>query len=256
MPLVPVLHRSGAARALIRRGLPRRGWRVERCLGAESLERTLGRRLVDAVVVDVRSSAAGPVLACIPRYPRIPFFVLSVFRPDDADLIARSRSAGVAGILVEGVDDAAVGELIGEGSATARRRLALASAPRILRLTEPIQLRAWEEVLARVGTRTTTAEVARAVRRSREHLSREFGAGGAPNLKRVIDLVRVAWAADLLANPGYTAGVVAGLLRFASTAHLAECAERVAGVPPAALPGLGPAGVLARFARGRTRSRV
>lgn len=256
MPLVPVVHRSGAVRTLIRRGLPRRGWRVERCRGVESLERTLWRRLVDAVVVDVRSTAAGRVLACIPRYPRIPFFVLSVFRPDDGALIARSRSAGAAGILVEGIDDEAVGELIGEGSATARRRLALADAPRILRLTEPIQLRAWEEVLARVGTRTTTADVARAVRRSREHLSREFGAGGAPNLKRVIDLVRVAWAADLLANPGYSASVVAGLLRFASTAHMAECAERVAGVQPAALAGLGPGGVLARFARGRTRSRV
>lgn len=256
MPLVPVLHRSGAVRTLIRRGLPRRGWRVERCRGVESLERTLWRRLVDAVVVDVRSNAAGAVLACIPRYPRIPFFVLSVFRPDDGALIARARSAGVAGILVEGVDDAAAGELIGEGSATARRRLALADAPRMLRLTEPIQLRAWDEVLARVGTRTTTADVARAVRRSREHLSREFGAGGAPNLKRVIDLVRVAWAADLMANPGYNASVVAGLLRFASPTHMAQCAERVAGVQPAALAGLGPAGVLARFARGRTRSRV
>jgi AraC-like DNA-binding protein len=94
------------------------------------------------------------------------------------------------------------------------------------------------------------------VRRSREHLSREFGAGGAPNLKRVIDLVRIAWAADLLANPGYSAGAVAGLLRFASPTHMAVCADRVAGVQPAALPGLGPAGVLARFARGRTRSRV
>jgi len=241
---------------MIRRGLPRRGWRVERCRGVDSLERMLGRRMVDAVVVDVRSNAADPVLACIPRFPRIPFFVLSTFRPDDGLLIARCRSAGVAGILVEGVDDAAVGELIQTGSATARRRLALADAPRILRLTEPIQLRAWEEVLARVGTRTTTADVARAVRRTREHLSREFGAGGAPNLKRVIDLVRIAWAADLLANPGYNARAVATLLRFASTSHLADCTRRVAGVQPSALPALGPAGVLARFARGRTRSRI
>ena len=256
MPLVPVLHRSGAARTLIRRGLPRRGWRVERCRAAESLERTLGRRLVDAVVLDVRSSGADAVLACIPRFPRIPFFALSTFRPDDGALIARSRLAGVAGILVEGVDDAALGELIGAESATARRRSALADAPRLLRLTEPIQLRAWEEVLARVGTRTTTADIARAMRRTREHLSREFGAGGAPNLKRVIDLVRIAWAADLLANPGYGAAVVADLLRFASASHMAECAKRVAGVRLAALSGLGPTGVLARFARGRTRSRV
>ena len=126
----------------------------------------------------------------------------------------------------------------------------------MLRLTEPIQRRAWDEVLARVERRTTTADIARAVRRTREHLSREFGAGGAPNLKRVIDLARIAWAADLLANPGYTVGTVATLLRFASASHLAACSRRVAGVAPAGLSALGPQGVLQRFARGRTRSRV
>jgi len=229
---------------------------VEACRGSESLQQTLERRLVDGVVVDVRLPSSGPTLALISRYPGIPFFALSAFRPDDAALIARTRGVGVAGVLVEGVDDTAIGELIVRGSATRRRRLALADAPRLLRLTEPIQLRAWEEVLARVGTRTTTADVARAVRRTREHLSREFGAGGAPNLKRVIDLVRIAWAADLLANPGYTARTVASLLRFASPSHLADCAARVAGVRTTGLPALGPAGVLGRFARGRTRSRV
>jgi len=229
---------------------------VEACRSPDSLQQMLERRLVDGVIVDVRHPSSGPALALIPQFPRIPFFALSAFRPDDAALITRTRSAGVAGVLVEGVDDAAIGELIVEGSATRRRRLALADAPRLLRLTEPIQLRAWEEVLARVGTRTTTADVARAVRRTREHLSREFGAGGAPNLKRVIDLVRIAWAADLLANPGYTARTVATLLRFASASHLADCASRVAGVRAAGLPALGPDGVLGRFARGRTRSRV
>jgi len=229
---------------------------VEACRGSDSLQRVLERRLVDGVIVDVRHPSFGPALALIPQYPGIPFFALSAFRPDDAALIARTRVAGVAGVLVEGVDDAAIGELIVLGSATRRRRMALADAPRLLRLTEPIQLKAWDEVLARVGTRTTTADVARAVRRTREHLSREFGAGGAPNLKRVIDLVRIAWAADLLANPGYTARTVSSLLRFASPSHLADCAVRVAGVRPPGLPALGPGGVLGRFARGRTRSRV
>lgn len=256
MPLVPVVHRSEALRSAIRRGLPRRGWRVERCLAVDRLERVLQHRLVDAVVVDVRAEWGGILRQLVGRFPRIPFFALSAFRPDDGTLLIDCRRAGMAGVLVEGVDDGAAGELIRARAASSRRRAALADAPRMLRLTEPLQLRAWEEVLTRVGTRTTTSHVARAVRRTREHLSREFGAGGAPNLKRAIDLARTAWAADLLANPGYSVTTVAGLLDFASPSHLAECARRVAGVSPTDLPALGPHGVLGRFVRGRTRSRL
>ena len=63
-----------------------------------------------------------------------------------------------------------------------------------------------------------------AVHGSREHLSRQFAAGGAPNLKRVIDLTRVACAAQLLANPGYTIPIVVRLLHFASSSHLSGTA--------------------------------
>jgi AraC-like DNA-binding protein len=220
------------------------------------VEAVLQRRLVDAVVVDVRNSASEETFALSQRYPRIPFFAMSAFRPDDAALIRSCRRAGLAGVLVEGVDDRAAGELIAANAASRRRRAELADAPRVLRLSEPIQLRAWEEVLTRVGARTTTSDIARALRRTREHLSREFGAGGAPNLKRVIDLVRTAWAADLLGNPGYTVAAVATILQFASPSHLADCAARVAGVRPRELVALGPKGVLGKFVRGRMRSRV
>jgi AraC-like DNA-binding protein len=256
MPVVPVLHRRTSLRRHIRRGLPRRGWRVERCLSAGRLAAMFERRLLDAVVFDVRDPAVRDVLELIPRYPGVPFFAAGSFRPGDAALVRRCLSAGARDILVDGVDDLAAGELILCRSASRRRQSALADAPRLLRLTEPLQCRAWEEVVARVGQRTTTADVARALRRTREHLSREFGAGGAPNLKRVIDLVRVAWAADMLADPGYTVRTVAALLGFASGSHLADCSRRVAGVAPADLPALGPRGVLDRFVRGRTRSRI
>ena len=126
----------------------------------------------------------------------------------------------------------------------------------MLRLTEPIQQRAWDEVLSRVGQPTTTSSVAETLGRTREHLSREFAAGGAPNLKRVIDLARVAWAADLLANPGYAIATVAAILRYSSASHLAGASMRVAGAKPNELAGLGPRGVLFRFVRGRMRSRV
>lgn len=236
--------------------MPRRGWRVERCLSVDRLAALFERRLLDAVVFDGRDPTARDALDLIPQYPGIPFFAAGNFRPGDGDLVRRCLRAGARDILVDGVDDLAAGELIWRRSASRRRQHALADAPRMLRLTEPLQCRAWDEVLARIGQRTTTADIARALRRTREHLSREFGAGGAPNLKRVIDLVRIAWAADMLADPGYTVRTVAGLLRFASGSHLADCSRRVAGVSPAELPALGPRGVLQRFVRGRTRSRL
>jgi transcriptional regulator GlxA family with amidase domain len=225
------------------------------CGSVERVEQRLGRDLVDGVVVDVRA-ARDAALALSRRFPRIPIFAIGAFRPDDGLLLAACRRAGLRGILVEGVDDVALGELVAGRSASHMRRAELADAPRVLRLTEPIQRRAWDEVLARVGQPTRTADLARTLGRTREHLSREFAAGGAPNLKRVIDLARIAWAADLLANPGYGVATVAAILRYSSASHLAGSALRVAGAPPRELASLGPRGVLARFVRGRMRSRV
>ena len=64
----------------------------------------------------------------------------------------------------------------------------MADAPRILRLSEPLQRRAWDRLVADVERPMRTAALARQLDVSREHLSRQFGAGGAPNLNRVIDL--------------------------------------------------------------------
>jgi AraC-like DNA-binding protein len=158
-------------------------------------------------------------------------------------------------VLLEGVDNAVAGEWIAARTAQRARRAALADAPRLLRLTEPIQVAAWEEVLRRAALPLQTAQLAQTLRVTREHLSRQFAAGGAPNLKRVIDLARLACAADLLGNPGYTIGAVARILGYASPSHLAGAARRVAGVGTRDLRALGPRGVLLRFLRGRTRSR-
>ena len=149
-----------------------------------------------------------------------------------------------------------VGELLLPRTASAARETTLAQAPRLLRLTEPLQERAWREVLRQVGGRLRAADVARTLKVSREHLSRQFGAGGAPNIKRVIDLARAATAADLLANPGYSVRTVARILHFSSASHLSGSARRIAGVTAAGLAKLGPRGVLAAFLKGRTRSRV
>jgi AraC-like DNA-binding protein len=254
-PVVPVYHPKREARAAIKRGYPRASGSVRLCQSVLAVERLLQQRLVDAVVLDVRS-CDGKGMALPGRFPRIPMYALSALRPDDGPLLTACREAGFSGVLVEGVDNAVAGEWIAARTAQVARRAALADAPRLLRLTDRLQIAAWDEVLRRAGAPTKTGHVAQALRVTREHLSREFGAGGAPNLKRVIDLARTACAADLLGNPGYSIRLVVRILGYASPSHLAGAARRVAGATPNELRELGPRGVLTRFLRGRTRSRI
>lgn len=252
--LVPVYHRRSDVRRALQRTYPRNAGTVRLCRTLVQLERLLGQRLVDAIVLDVKAAPeAGLALAA--RFPRIPMYALSAFRPDDGALVLGCYAAGFAGVLVEGVDNAMAGEWVAARTAQVARRQALADVPKLLRLTDRLQLAAWEEVLERVATPITTATVAQALRVTREHLSREFAAGGAPNLKRIIDLARASCAADLLANPGYPVAAVVRILGYASPRHLAAAARRVAGASPSELRELGPRGVLQRFIRGRTRSR-
>jgi AraC-like DNA-binding protein len=226
------------------------------CKNIDRVRLVLCRELVDALVVDVRAFGVEAAATLVEDFPMIPVFALSAFRPDDGRLIADCLDGGVRGIFVQGVDDGLVGEVLMVHSASRMRRAALSSAPRFLRLTEPLQLAAWNEVLNGVGQSTTTSDIARKLGHTREYVSREFAAGGAPNLKRVIDLVRAAWAADLLQNPGYTVRAVSEILQFSSPSHLAGCSKRIAGVAASDLANLGPKGVLQRFRRGRTRSRL
>jgi hypothetical protein len=190
--VVAVLHPRAVARRALRQALARPAGRLRLCRSAAALERLLHQRLVDAVVLDAKATPEA-ALSLPRRFPRIPVFLLSAFRPDDGRLLAACVAAGVAGVLVEGVDDAVAGEWVATRTAQVARRAALAAAPRMLRLSDRLQLEAWEEVLRRVAGPTRTADVAGALRVTREHLSRVFAAGGAPNLKRVIDLARVAW---------------------------------------------------------------
>lgn len=250
-----VCHPRRETRRALVRSYPRRLGAVRCCDSPQAVERLLNARLVDAVVVDVK--AAPDVWLTLPtRFPRIPMFAFSAFRPEDGTLLAKCQRAGFAGVLVEPVDHAVAAEWVSRRTAQAVRRRALADAPRLLRLSDPLQLKAWEEVWRRVAAPTTTRELAQTLRVTREHLSREFAMGGAPNLKRVIDLVRTVCAADLLGNPGYTVRAVARILSYASPSHLSGAARRVAGAVPEQLRLMGPRGVLTAFLKGRTRSRV
>jgi AraC-like DNA-binding protein len=220
------------------------------------LSRTLNSRLVDAVVVAPQPPLLDLVHLMRVQFPALPVLAFAPFRPADGPLMQACREARFAAVLVEGVDNAVVGDLVIRLSAAAERRAALADAPRVLRLADPLQREVWNYLLERVDKPLRTQALAHRFRRSREHLSREFAAGGAPNLKRAIDLTRVACAAQLLQNPGYDAGAVARLLNFASSSHLNSAARRIANVPTRGLSALGPRGVLAAFVRGNTRSRL
>jgi AraC-like DNA-binding protein len=224
------------------------------CRNPDALNRLLQKRLIDAVVLSPRPGFLPELSLLRNRLPKLPLTVYGAFRPDDGEILLACRNSGST-VAVEGVDDPIVGDLISRSSITAERRRALADAPRVLRLTEDLQRLAWDAVVGEVERPLRTGALARRLRISREHLSRQFGAGGAPNLKRVIDLTRIACAAQLLANPGYSIPTVARVLHFASVGHLGTTSRRIANVTPTELGDLGPRGVLARFVRGNTRSR-
>jgi AraC-like DNA-binding protein len=211
---------------------------------------------VDAVVFNPVAIPLASLAPLVSHFPAIPRVALAPFKPDDGQLLVECRAAGVSLVLVDGVDNAVAGDLVIRASAAAERRRALHDAVRVLRLAEPLQRQVWSDLLDRVDQPIRTVEIARRIGCTREHLSREFAAGGAPNLKRVIDLTRTACAAALLKNPGYDVARVASILRFATPSHLNATARRIAGVPCRGLAGLGPRGVLASFARGKTRSRM
>ncbi len=256
MPAVVVLASSVEVGQSLKSSFPpRQSWTLVRCSTLAGLERALKSRLVDAVVFSPTRTPLTVLAPLRADFPRIPWVAYAPFRPDDGPLLVGCRAGQVALVLVDGVDNAVAGDLVVRHSAAAGRLKALSDAPRVLRLGEPLQRAVWQHLLERVDQPIRTTEIARRLRCSREHLSRQFGAGGAPNLKRVIDLTRIACAASLLGNPGYGTAAVARILRFATPSHLSATARRIAGVSPGGLGALGARGVLANFARGKTRSR-
>ena len=215
--------------------------------------------LLDAIVVGLRALRSTELFGLRLQFPALPVVVYAGFRPDDGELLFRLDDAGdTTTVAVDGVDDAVIGNVVWSRSLAESRRQLLEDAPKLLRLSEAIQLKAWELAVIEGAARLPTSTLAARLGVSREHLSRQFGAGGAPNLKRVLDLVRIVTAAQLLANPGYGRRDVSRLLAFATPSHLSATAGRIAGVPTSKLRALGPRGVFEAFVResGRGRSRL
>ena len=173
----------------------------------------------------------------------------------DGPSVALAATLEFADVLVDGVDDGSARELVARRGFSARFTAALRIPPEALALATEVQVKAWEYIVAHAGRRVQTGALAQHLGVTREHLSRTFSADGAPNLKRVIDLVRLLAAAELSKNPGYDIRDVATVLDFASSSHLSSTAQRVVGIKPASLARLRSVDLIQRFTRGHWRSR-
>ncbi len=248
------------SRELLRRSFPKRRGRLTLVRSRDDVLGALQHSMVDAVVVDLAQPGDGhwAVAALARDFPSIPFFGLAAHRPADLTTIAKVCSQfEFADCLAEGVDDAVVREMIVPATFTVRFATALRGAELRLGLTTPVQRDAWRLVIAHGGRTVRTDAIAAELSLTREHLSRRFSSDGAPNLKRVIDLVRLLAAAELAKNPGYDLPDVARILGFASASHLGSSAQRVLGIKSVSLARLRPNELMDRFlkqGRGRSRS--
>lgn len=246
-----------AVRASLRKTFPRRRARLVLTRTPADFERVFRRELVDAALVDVVHARDDTwrVVALARDFPSAAFYGIAPYRGADAAAIARCAAQEFADILADGVDDAVARDLVLRDAFSSRFATALETPPPSLRLTTPVQRAAWALVVGHAGRAMRTEAIARALGLTREHLSRNFSRDGGPNLKRIIDLVRLLAAAELAKNPGYDVADVAKVLRFASPSHLATTAQRVAGTKPASLARLRGVDLIKRFSDGRGRSR-
>jgi AraC-like DNA-binding protein len=258
LPSLVVRLERDRARALVRAAFPRRKWRIISTRSAEELEAVFRRTLVDAALIDLGApdDDIWKSAAFAAEFPSAPFFAIMPLRPSDTPTVARCMGLGFVDVVVEGIENNAARELVQPHAFSSRFRGALLEPPHTLGLSTPLQKTAWEVIVGHSGRPVTTKELAKAIGLSREHLSRNFARPGAPNLKRVIDLVRLIAAAELAKNPGHDIRDIARILNFASSSHLAVTAQRIFGTRPASLARLRTTDLIDRFAQGRTRSRT
>jgi len=277
LPTIVAYTPRDRARSFVRSAFPKRRWRVVIVKDIAEFRSTLRRTLVDAVLVDIganssTTASAGEgmisasavsglsddtwkIAALAHEFPSAPFFGISPLRPTDAPAVARCAALEFSDILAEGIDDSVAKEMVAARTFSSRFVAALAEPPASLGLKTGMQRSTWKSILLSAGRPVRTAMLASEVGVSREHLSRHFSAPGAPNLKRVIDLVRMISAAELAKNSGLDIRDVAKILGFASSSHLAVTAQRVLGTRPASLARLRTIDLIERFTQGRTRSR-
>ena len=244
-------------RALMRAAFPRRRARLVMTRSPEELQAAFRISLVDAAVIDLSSAQEETwrAAALAREFSSIPFFGLTALRAAESPALAQCAALDFTDVIVESVDDGMARDLVLRHAFSTRFATALAIPPAALGLESPLQRATWRCIVAWSGRPVRTQLLADAIGVTREHLSRAFAAAGAPNLKRVIDLVRLIAAAELAKNPGYDVRDVAAVLDFASSSHLSSTAQRVVGMKPASLARLRAVDLIDRFTKGHGRSR-
>ncbi len=255
--VVAALLDSPVALASLRRSLPKGAGQLRGCRTAAALSAVVESELIDAIVLGARARRSVDLPEIRRRFPNLPVILYGVVRSDEGAALLELEGLGIRRIIVEGIDDPMVGELVARSGAAAARREAFAGVPAALRLTEPLQRRAFDLLAATVGKPPSATALARRLRVSREHLSRQFGAAGAPNLKRVSNLLQVLAVKDFVSNPGYDTNAAARRFGFASLSHLRTVVRRVVRLPVEALPSVGLAELVRRFVAqgGRSQAR-
>jgi AraC-like DNA-binding protein len=256
-PVIIVYAQRERARSLVKSAFPRRRTRIVLTRTYDDFDAAFKTHLVDAALVDVGAAQEETwrVASRAREYPSAPFFGVAPLRATEGPTLAQCASYEFADVLVDGVDDGASRDIVGHLSYSARFARALDEPPPQLRLDTPLQRAAWRFIVSHAGRPVRTSALAQVLKVTREHLSRSFAAAGSPNLKRIIDLVRIVAAAELAKNPGYDLRDVATILDFASSSHLSSTAMRLIGTKPASLARLRTVDLVERFAKGRGRSR-
>jgi len=245
------------ARDIVHRAFPRRKAHVINCRTAAEVREVFSRELVDAAVVDLGTPTEETWRAAglARHFPCAGFIGLTPMRAADGPSVARCAELEFADLCADGIDDSGLGPQIHAAAFTTRFVRALEPAAESLGLNSVAQRRAWRAVVSYGGRPVRTVRLAATLRVTREHLSRTFATAGAPNLKRVIDLVRLIAASELAKCSGYDLADVARVLQFASLSHLTTTAQRVCGARAASLARLRAGDILERFREGRGRSR-
>jgi AraC-like DNA-binding protein len=256
-PTVVAYTTRDRTRSLLKKAFPRRRGRLILCRTAEEVGSAFSKTLVDVAMIDVAAAGddAWKAAGLAAEFPCTAFFGLAGLRAADAPTIARCATLDFVDVLAEGIDDESLREQMAPSAFTVRFSAALAPAHAVLGLESPVQRRAWKWIVGRGGRPVRTDLLAESLGVTREHLSRSFATAGAPNLKRIIDLVRVIAAAELAKCPGYDPSDVARVLEYASPSHLASTAQRVCGTRSASLARLRTGDIIERFQQGRGRSR-
>ncbi len=162
MRAIAALLESRRAVQTLRRSVPKGGPQVVSCRGTRALYRLMEQRLVEAVVLAPARCSLAEVAAFRAVYPAVAILAYAPFRPDDGALLVECHRAGIRAALVEGIDDPILGEALARSGLTAERRSALAAAPRLLRLTEPIQRGVWNVLVEEVERPVGTGNISRA----------------------------------------------------------------------------------------------